>query len=532
MTIESSEIRSLLKEGFLALNEGRLHDVGRACQRVLSLDRNCVEGHFLVGLAAAEMKDLKTAASAFGSVTKLAPGHAAAWAQLARVFIRLGHPARAEKALAEAERAGAEDPVVQDLMGVVYSLIGDQKSAKRWYLRAFDAAPERPAFGVNLASALTFLGENDAAERVLSDVLARHGDIAQAHWLLSSLKKATDRGRADMLMEKAANAGDAQTRAFLAYAAGKEYEDCEAWESAFAAFDMGARAKRSTVDYDEASESAMFAALEETFTEEWAARDMQGCEDPAPIFVVGQPRTGTTLIERIITSHSAVESAGELQQFGLSIRRLSQSPGRERWSAEAVRASAGVDPKALGEEYLRASRAMRGGAPHFVDKLPGNYLHIPLILKALPNSRIVHLTRNPMDSCFASFKQLFAEAYLHSYDQEEMARHHVRYQRLMAYWRALFPDRFLDISYEETVTDLEENARRLIAFLGLDWEDACLAFHEQRAAVATASAVQVREKAHTRSVGRWRRYGARLEPMRLVLAEAGLFEGEAAPLGS
>ncbi|HRX39840.1 MAG TPA: sulfotransferase, partial [Parvularculaceae bacterium] len=131
-------------------------------------------------------------------------------------------------------------------------------------------------------------------------------------------------------------------------------------------------------------------------------------------------------------------------------------------------------------------------------------------------------TREPMDACFASYKQLFAEAYFHSYDQEEMARHFVRYARLMDHWRALFPGRFLDISYEETVSDLEPNARRLIDFLGLGWEDACLDFHQQSASVATASAVQVREKAHTRSVGRWRRYGARLDPMRRVLAEAGL----------
>jgi hypothetical protein len=181
-----------------------------------------------------------------------------------------------------------------------------------------------------------------------------------------------------------------------------------------------------------------------------------------------------------------------------------------------------VDAAALGKEYLRASAVMRKGAPRFVDKLPGNYFHIPLILAALPNARIVHLTRNPMDSCFASFKQLFAEAYFHSYDQLEMARHHARYLKLMDHWRALFPQKFLDISYEETVADTEPNARRLIDFLGLGWEDQCLSFHEQKGAVATASAVQVREKPHSRSVGRWRRYEAELAPMRAELAAAGV----------
>ncbi|WP_276205931.1 sulfotransferase family protein [Halioglobus japonicus] len=152
--------------------------------------------------------------------------------------------------------------------------------------------------------------------------------------------------------------------------------------------------------------------------------------------------------------------------------------------------------------------------------MPQNYLMIPLILKALPNARIVHLVRDPMDACFASFKQLFADAYLHSYEQREMARHHARYRKLMACWRERFPGRFLDISYEDTARDLEPNARALIEFLGLPWEDACLQFHEQTGAVTTASAVQVREPAHTRSIGRWRRYEAQLAPMQDELARA------------
>ncbi len=145
-----------------------------------------------------------------------------------------------------------------------------------------------------------------------------------------------------------------------------------------------------------------------------------------------------------------------------------------------------------------------------------------MILAALPNAKIVHLTRDPMDACFASFKQLFADAYLHSYDQREMARHHARYRRLMEVWRARFPGRFLDISYEDTAADLEPSVRRLLTFLGLPFEEACVSFHSQASAVSTASAVQVREPAHTRSVGRWKRYERQLEPMREALARAGV----------
>jgi hypothetical protein len=220
-----------------------------------------------------------------------------------------------------------------------------------------------------------------------------------------------------------------------------------------------------------------------------------------------------------------VRSAGELQQFGLAVRRLLRSGEGPRLSAALVPRAAALDPAELGAAYLDGSRRLRGDRARFVDKLPGNYVNVPLILAALPSARIVHLVREPMDTCFASFKQLFADAYPHSYEQAEMARHFVRYHRLMAHWRAEFPRRFLDVSYEAFVSDLESGARQLIDYLGLPWADACLDFHRQAGGVATASAMQVREPAHTRSVGRWRRYAEHLEPMRRVLEGAGIRTG-------
>jgi hypothetical protein len=218
-----------------------------------------------------------------------------------------------------------------------------------------------------------------------------------------------------------------------------------------------------------------------------------------------------------------VHSAGELQHFGLAMRRLANYRNPKRFSAELFQKAARVEARKAGNMYLQTSRRMRGDTPRFVDKLPQNYLMIPLILKALPNARIVHLVRDPMDACFASFKQLFADAYIHSYDQREMARHHARYRHLMDVWRARFPGRFIDICYEDTARDLEPNARALLDYLELPWEDACLEFHSQDTAVSTASAVQVREPAHTRSIGRWRRYEAQLQPMVEELGKAGIF---------
>jgi hypothetical protein len=313
-----------------------------------------------------------------------------------------------------------------------------------------------------------------------------------------------------------------RARGFLYYAIGKECEDLQDWEGAFEAFSAGAAARRETVEFDESAEVAMFELIRERFTASWLAEQRPGNPDESPIFVLGQPRTGTTLIERVITSHSQVHSAGELQQFGLATRRVSKHIDRRRFSAELFDAAAKADPGGIGDRYLQTSARMRGKAPRFVDKLPVNYLHLPLILAALPNARIVHLVRGPMDACFASFKQLFADAYLHSYEQQEMARHHIRYRQLMDHYRNEFPDRFIDIRYEDAARDLEPHARALIDGLGLTWEDACLNFHKSDSGVATASAVQVREPAHTRSIGRWRQYESQLAPMCETLTQAGI----------
>jgi len=512
-----------MKQGLLALNSGDLQRAGSICQQVLALAPDLVQAHFLVGLVALEAKDRKTAFQAFGSVTKLDPDHAAGWAHLARLFMGEGQVSRADAALSQAAANNPDDPLVQDLIGTVYSLMGEYGQAQHWFERAVERSPDNVGFLLNLANNHVYYGRTGDAQDLFEDIIRRQTNSPQAHWALAGARKAIDdthiRQCAQLVMTPDLHP---RMQAFYWYAIGKECEDLERWDDAFEAFSRGAAARRATVEYDESREAKMFSYLEQTFTEDWLAAQAAGHEDGSPIFVLGQPRTGTTLIERIISSHSKVTSAGELQQFSLGIRRLSDYRDPVRFSAELFESALAIEPAKLGGIYLETTRRVRGDTPRFVDKLPQNYLCIPLILSALPNAKIVHLTRDPMDACFASFKQLFADAYLHSYDQREMARHHGRYRHLMDQWRQRFPGRFYDISYEDTTTNFEENVVNLLAFLDLPFEEACMNFHTQRTAVSTASAAQVREPAHTRSVGRWRRYERQLAPMREELRAFGL----------
>jgi tetratricopeptide (TPR) repeat protein len=519
----NKSVSSLLSEGFTALNRGDLQTAGTCCQQALDQDPENPQAHFLVGLVALEASDRPNAHRAFKSVVRLDPDHAAAWSQLARLNASEGRVKLAEQALLETRRLKPTDPTILDTIGTVLTQLGEYDAAKAFFARATTSAPHTPHYMLNLANNLVFLGEIDTAKAIFEDVIQLQANTPQAHWGFASAVKAESNDHIDQmrtLLER--NRENPRGLGFLHYAIGKELEDLTAWPEAFEAFAAGAAARRQTVAFDEPTEQTMFDALQSTYTRSWLEKCAPGNPDPSPIFVLGQPRTGTTLIERIITSHSEVHSAGELQQFGLAIRRLAKIQDPRRYSPELLEAAAALDPAQLGTTYLQSSTRMRGKMPRFVDKLPVNYLNIGLILAALPNAKIVHLVRGPMDACFASFKQLFADAYLHSYDQEEMARHHVRYRNLMAHWHREFPGRIIDISYEATAADLEPNARQLIAALELEWEDACLNFHESSAGVATASAVQVREPAHTRSIGRWRRYETQLAPMRQTLEDAGV----------
>ena len=284
--------------------------------------------------------------------------------------------------------------------------------------------------------------------------------------------------------------------------------------------------KRS-IRYDFAQDAAIFDAIEALFGGNIAAlAGGAGNPDPAPIFVVGMPRTGTTLVDRILSSHPQVSSAGELQAMPLSVKQLAGTPSRTVIDPDTIAASASLDPRALGDAYLaRAAHHLAGDAPHFTDKLPANFLYVGHIARALPNARIVCLRRNPMDTIWSNTKNLFASQsayYAYSYDLMDTARYYLRFSRLMGLWDTMLPGRVLQLSYERLVAEQEEQTRRLLGHCGLAWDDACLAFHENSAAVATPSAAQVRRPLNADGIGKWRTHEARLRPVADWLAAQGV----------
>ena len=244
-----------------------------------------------------------------------------------------------------------------------------------------------------------------------------------------------------------------------------------------------------------------------------------------PIFIIGMPRTGTTLLERILAAHSMVVSAGELHDFSSELVKeiVRVNDGKAVAKSEIVAASLQVDFARLGENYIDAARqATDASSTWIIDKLPFNFLYCGLIHRALPKARIIHMTRNPMDTCYAVFKTLFGQAYPFSYDLDELATYFIAYRRLMDHWHAVMPGLILDVGYEDVVANTEDEARRLIEHCGLQWEPECLEFHKSSDATTTASAAQVRQPVYSSSVQKWRNYDEQLAPLKARLKAADL----------
>ena len=520
--VPSPLVRRTVQNGFRALESADIATAAEFCRSALQQAPQFARAHYLAALIALETGDLPVALKALQKTVELREDHAAAWAQLARLYLLTGSFVKAEGCLENAVSAERGRGAVADLIGTAFRLAGNLEAARHWHERAVASEPGQLPFLVNLANVYLYFGELQAAEDQLNRCLEIQPSNPQIHWLLSRTSKAENVWHIEAMQDLVAEEPGERGLAYLHYAIGKEAEDLEDWRLAADAFALGARARRSTVAYDEQNEVTVFEATSELLTDEWLAQQEPGPNVAAPIFIIGEPRSGTTLLDRMLTAHSAVNSAGELRHFGFAIRKVAGIEEHRQFSPELIRAAARTDVSRIGVEYLRSTENLLGDAAHLIDKLPVNYLYLPLILAALPNAKILHMRRDPMDACFAMYKQLFADAYLYSYDQQELGRHYVRYSELLATWHVRFPGRFLTVEYEDLVTNTEEALRTVFEHVGLSWQQQCMDFHTLPGAVTTASAAQIRERPHQRSIGRWRKYEKDLQPLHGILAAAGL----------
>ena len=426
-----------------------------------------------------------------------------------------------------ANRAKAENPNDPRALfgaGVAYRLLGDYAAAGEAFARVGVLQPSSAPVLFELGLAQEYSGKFDAAIKAYERALAAAPDYFKAREALVRLQKQTPERNSIALMEaQFAGPGDEDgwRAAHLGHALAKTYEDFGDAEKSFAWLKRGKEKRKALSPYDAAKEEALTDAAMRA-----APPAAAGFDSHEPIFVSGLPRSGTTLVDRILSSHPDVMSIGEIGNFALLNKKLSDSPTRPTLDADTFARAGAVDYARLGKLYIDSTRPLSGAAPRFIDKAPSNYLMAGAILRALPNARVIAVRRHPLDSVVSNYKQLFPlddRFYDYVYDIAFAAHKFVQFDRVLRHWQATLPaERFMLLQYEDLIAAQEETTRRLIAFCGLDWNDRCLAFHRNAAGVGTPSAAQVRVPLYNTAMGRWKAYGALLDPAKRVFERAGV----------
>jgi tetratricopeptide (TPR) repeat protein len=397
---------------------------------------------------------------------------------------------------------------------------GQHAAAERAARRAVQLRPGDRALRYALAAALVATGGFEEAERLFDALVAEPPHDGDAGYNRATLRRQTPQRNHVAELESLLEAvGDRDAQIPVCHALAKELDDLGEHARSFACLARGAAARRRRLAYRVEADEQTMARIAARFDAAWLAIAGNGIDADGPVFIVGLPRSGTTLVERMLLQHPQVGSVGEVNELALAVMRTA---GRANGREDLVDRAARVDPAKLGAAYWGAIEGYEAGGPKVIDKTPLNFLYLGLIARALPRARIVHLRRHPIASCYAMYRTLFRMGYPFSYDLEDLGRYYVAYERLMRHWRAVLGDRVFDLDYERLVAEPEALLRRLLAHCGLDWHAACLHFERDPSPSATASAAQVREPLYRRSVDAWRRHAQALEPLSAVIAAAGI----------
>lgn len=402
------------------------------------------------------------------------------------------------------------------------SYLNCQQEALRMVDEARRADPDYPPTLLARGQILTYLGRLDEAAASIEACITRAPEIAQAHWFLAHVRKASSEHNQVARLRRGLGrpALPPNERASLAFALHKELDDLGDHDSAWQAVEVACKAKRSTLKYTPSESRALVDAL----VRQPAAAPLAMADRPArtPIFIVGMHRSGTTLLEQLLDASQDVAGIGELYDFTSAMRHATDHHCRGVIDQAIVQRASGVDLHAVGRTYLEGVEWRLGGAPFFTDKLPSNFLNVGFICRALPHARILHMVRDPVETCFSNLREMFSDANPYSYDQAELADYFIQYRRLMTHWHAAYPGRVLDVSYEALTRDPEAVMRGVADFCGIGFVEGMKDPRSSGRAVATASAVQVREGVVRRAVPKWHPYAERLKPLASALRAGGV----------
>ena len=489
-------------------------------RNILKRDPNHVEAARLLAAVAVEHSRYRDAEVYLRHAAGIAPDYGRLWVDLANV---LREQEKLDQALDCAQRIldlAPEKAESHMLMASVLGSMSRHEEAIAAYRTALEISPERTGAMCTMAHHLKTLGRQSEGVEMYRKAISAKPDHAEAYWSLANLKtfRFEDREVDAMLELLQGDELPDESRVQIHNALGLEFEGRKEYDQAFAHFEQCNALRRQSEIYDPVETETGFDRIIEIMDAAFFEDHQNlGSDDNAPILIVGMPRSGSTLIEQILASHSQVDGThelGDLPKVAKRIRRF--SPERASFPAN-LRDLSPENWKEVGNDYIESTRKFRDDAPNFIDKNPNNFIFIGLLKIALPGARIINARRHPLDSCFGTFKQLFASGQPFSYDMTELGEYYLQYQRLMDHWNEVIPGYVLDVQYEDVVADLEEQVRRILDFCNLPFEESCLRFHETDRAVKTASSEQVRRPIYSSSVNLWKHYEKNLDELFEIL---------------
>ena len=512
--------------------DNELTDAERLLRRYL-LDHGAqAEGMRLLAQIGLKMGATEEAEVLLEKVVAFAPEYDAARYDYATVLLKRHKHAQARDQLNALLQKGPNNAAYRGLLATVYAGFGDYAKALPLYLELLKETPGDAELQLTVAHALKTTGRTDEAIAAYRAAAAAKPRFGEAYWSLANLKtyRFSEADIARMRLDENAPDIKVEDRYSLCFALGKAYEDLGAYADSFAYYERGNALKKAEVGYDPAIlERSMRMQMSLCTGEFFAARAGYGCQDLSPhgvhgvpygvpIFIVGLPRSGSTLLEQILASHSQVEGTMELAHVPRLVQDL-QGPATAAASRyPGILADlTPADFKRLGEEYLTVTRRYRTGKAFFIDKMPNNFRHIGLIQLMLPNAKIIDARREPLACCFSNYKQLFAAGQPFTYGIEDITRYYRLYLEVMAHWDRALPGKILHVQHEQVVEDLEANVRRLLDFCGLDFEPGCLDFHLTQRDIHSASSEQVRQPLNREGLAQWRHFEPWLGPLKAAL---------------
>jgi tetratricopeptide (TPR) repeat protein len=521
-SFELSPERRLMALAAEHQREGRLEEAERLFRRVLRQNPDNVDALRLLAQVALSADRADDAEALLERAIGIAPDFLQALLDLGR--LRKDQD-RYGEALACFDRVIALEPghpQAHYLRAATLARASFTPEAIASYRRCLALRPRHQGALLGLGHVLKAVGDYDGAVASYTACMHETPDFGETYWSLANLKRYRfDDGMiAEMERRAAAQAGGVRSEVNFLFALAKAYEDRGDYDRAFDFYRRGNEKQRAEVRYDPVQTEVMNDRLVGVYTAEFLeSLAGAGHPDPAPIFIVGLPRSGSTLLEQILASHTEVEGTSELPYIG----RIASSLNRNRAAGvnypEAMRELAPANVRALADEYLAMARMhRRSGAPRFIYKMPNNFPNAGFIAAILPDARIIDARRHPLDACLSCYRQLFAKGQNFTYDLTEIGEYYLQYQRMMDHWARVMPGRVLTVQYEDVVADFEAQARRLLEFCGLPWQDACLRFYESERPVRTPSAEQVRQPIYDRSVGHWKHYERHLGELIAAIA--------------